>query len=131
MEHLTADEKEWIVLRVSANEDLGDLVQKVDQANPDIVILSEDELGHDQQLLARLNQDCPALKKVIRVSLSENLLEVYSKQKIQVNSVGDLFSEVENQLSKLCPHANQNEYMNKSSIVQEVQKIQQPLVSNQ
>jgi hypothetical protein len=72
----------------------------MENANPSIVIISQDELGYDEQLLARLNQDCPQVKKVILVSLSENLMEVYSKQKIRVESVQDLFSEVENQLSK-------------------------------
>ncbi len=101
VEYLTADEREWTILRVSENQDLGDLVQKVAEANPDIVIVSQDELDCDQRLLAQLNQDCPKVKKVILVSLSENLMEVYSKQKIQVKSVHDLFSEVENQIVKI------------------------------
>jgi DNA-binding NarL/FixJ family response regulator len=100
VEYLSADKREWAILRVSESEALEDLVQKVEEANPDIVIVSQDELGHDERLLARLNQDCPDVKKVILVSLSENLMEVYSKQKIQVKSVQDLFSEVESQLSK-------------------------------
>ena len=110
VEYLTADETEWMIIRVSESQDLGDLVRKVEEANPDLVIISQDELEHDARLLARLNQDCPAVNKVILVSLSENLLEVYSKQKIQVKSVKDLFSEVENQLSKLGPHADQKQH---------------------
>ena len=101
VEYLTADEKEWMILQVSESLDLGCLVQKVEEAHPDIVIISQDEPGHDEQLLARLHHDCPAVKKVIVVSLSENLLEVYSKQKFQVESVKDLFSEVEKQMSIL------------------------------
>jgi Zn-dependent M32 family carboxypeptidase len=101
VEYLTADEKEWMILRVSDSQNLEDWIQKVEETDPNVVIISQDELGYDEHLLARLNQDCPQVKKVILVSLSENLLEVYSKQKIQVKSVQDLFSEVENQLSKL------------------------------
>ena len=82
VEYLTADEKDWMILRVSESQDLGDLVQMLEEANPNIVVISQDELGHDERLLERLNQDCPQVKKVILVSLSENLMEVYSKQKI-------------------------------------------------
>lgn len=101
MEYLTADEKEWMIVRVSESRDLGDLVQKVETANPNIVIISRDELDYGERLLAQLNQNCPQVEKVIFVSLSENLMEVYSKQKIQVKSVQDIFSEVDNQFSKL------------------------------
>ncbi len=101
VEYLTTDEREWMILRVSESRNLADLVQKVEEANPTIVIISQNECGYDEQLSTRLMQACLELKKVILVSLSENLLEVYCKQKIQVKSVQDLFSEVENQFSKL------------------------------
>ena len=115
VEYLTADEKEWMILRVSESQDLGELVQKVEEANPNIVIISQDEHDYNERLLARLNQDCPDVKKVILISLMENFMEVYSKQKIQVKSVQDLFSQVENQLSKLQPEANRNNNKNLST----------------
>ena len=101
VEYLTADEKEWMILKVSESQNLADLVRKVEEVNPNIVIISWNERGYDERLSTQLLQDCPELKKVILVSLSENLMEVYGKQRIQVKSVEDLFSEVENQFSKL------------------------------
>lgn len=101
VEYLTADEREWVILGISENQVLEDLVRKVEKANPQIVIISQGEFGNDAQLSIRLMLDCPELRKVILVSLSENLMEVYWKQKIQVSRVEDLFSEVENQFSKL------------------------------
>ena len=101
IENLVGGYREWTFLQSSEDQNVKDLVQKVKEANPDIVIVPQNELAYDGQLLMRLSQDFPELKKVIFVSLSENLLEVYSKQTLQINSVQDLFSEVENQFSTL------------------------------
>lgn len=101
VESLTANEREWMILKASESQNLADLVQNVEEANPNIVIISENERSYDERLSTQLMQECSDLKKVILVSLSENLLEVYCKQKIRVNSVEDLFSEVENHFSKL------------------------------
>ena len=100
VEYLTADEREWMILRVFDGQNTPDLIQKVKEANADIVIISLDERAYDQRFSTQLLQACAELKKVILVSLSENLMEVYCKQKIQVNSVQDLFSEVESEFSK-------------------------------
>ena len=99
VEYLTADEKEWMILRAFENQNILDLIQEVQRANPNIVIISQNERGNDERFSTQLLQACPELKKVILVSLSENLMEVYCKQKIQVKSTQDLFSEVENQFS--------------------------------
>lgn len=100
VEYLTADEREWMILRVFDGQNTPDLIQKVKEANADIVIISLDERAYDRRFSTQLLQACAELKKVILVSLSENLMEVYCKQKIQVNSVQDLFSEVESEFSK-------------------------------
>jgi hypothetical protein len=99
VEYLTVDEKEWMILRAFDNQNILDLIQEVKRANPNIVIISQNERGNDERFSTQLLQACPELKKVILVSLSENLMEVYCKQKIQVKSTQDLFSEVENQFS--------------------------------
>jgi hypothetical protein len=59
------------------------------------------ERADDEQFSIRLMQACPELRKVILLSLSENLMEVYCKQSIQVNSVDDLYSAIEEQFSNL------------------------------
>ena len=101
VEYLTADEREWVIIRAFNNQNVQDLIRKVEEANPTIVIISQDGQTNDEQLSMRLLQDCLELKKVILVSLEENMIEIYCKQRIQVNSVQDLFSEVENQFLKL------------------------------
>jgi hypothetical protein len=101
VEYLTSDEKEWMILRAFESRNLAELVQKVEQANPNIVIISQVERDFDEQFSMQLIKACPELQKVIFVILSENLMEVYCRQRIQVNSTQDLFSVVENQFSKL------------------------------
>ena len=101
VEYLTADEREWVIIRAFNNQNVQDLIRKVEEANPTIVIISQDGQTNDEQLSMRLLQDCLELKKVILVSLEENMIEIYCKQRIQVKSAQDLFSEVENQFLKL------------------------------
>lgn len=100
VEYLSADEREWMIIKVSDTGNFADLIRKVEEAKPNIVIISQDVQANDERLSIRLLQDCRELKKVILVSLEENKLEVFCKQKIQVKSVQDLFSEVESQLSQ-------------------------------
>jgi len=97
VEHIVTEEREWMVLRVSDNEDVTDVVRKVDEAGPNIVVISQDEPANDERLSMLVLQDCLTVKKVIIVSLSANEIEVYHKQKIQVKSPQDLFLEVERQ----------------------------------
>ncbi len=99
VEYLTTDEKEWMVLLVSECHTISDVSRKVAEANPNIVILSRKERGYDEQLSAQLLQDCPELNKVILVSLSENFMEVYGRQRIQVKSVEDIYAVVDEQFS--------------------------------
>ncbi|MEK6753239.1 MAG: hypothetical protein AABZ00_13360 [Chloroflexota bacterium] len=99
VEYLTTDEKEWMVLLVSECHTIPDVSRKVAEANPNIVILSRKERGYDEHLSAQLLQDCPELNKVILVSLSENFMEVYGRQRIQVKSVEDIYAVVDDQFS--------------------------------
>ena len=101
VEYIAADEREWMILRASDSQNVQDLIQKVEEVNPTIVIISQDEQANDEQLSMRLLRACPKLKKVILVSLEENLIEIFCKQKIQVKSVQDLFLQVENHFSNL------------------------------
>lgn len=99
VEYLTTDEREWMVLNASEFHNTAELLQKVDELHPAIVVISNDGHSNDGQLSMRILQGCRDVEKVITVSLQENMIEVYSKQKIQVRSAQDLFSEVENQFS--------------------------------
>ncbi len=99
VEYLTADGREWVILRAVDSQSAADLVKKVEEASPDTVVISRDEHTNDQRLFVQLLRDCMGLKKVVVVSLQENMIEVYCKQRIQVKSAQDLFSEIEKQFS--------------------------------
>ncbi|MBI5353041.1 MAG: hypothetical protein HZB50_10415 [Chloroflexi bacterium] len=107
VESLAVDEKDWMVLRIYEGEITGDLVEKVKELDPGIVIIPQSDTEIEDPLFMRILQDCVGIQKMISFSLQENTLEVYCKRKIQVKSSQDLFSEVDNQLINICPEAKQ------------------------
>jgi len=116
LERLIPIEKDWMVLQVSEDQKVVDLIQKVNEKNPNIVVVPQDEYISDEQLFLRFLQDCSEIKKVITVSLQENKIEVYCKQKVQIKSSQDLLSEVNKQLFNFCPEAVENHNEKISSI---------------
>lgn len=90
---LTA-QKGWEVVSISNEENFDALLLAVDKVNPDVVIIQLGDRSGDSHLPMKLLQDYPGLK-VITVRLMDNLMEVYSKQDIQVKSASDLISVVE------------------------------------
>ncbi len=64
------------------------------QVKPDVVIICQEDCAGDMPLSMQLLQGRPGLK-VITVSLENNSVEVYNKQKVWVNEVADLLSVVE------------------------------------
>lgn len=107
VESLAVDAKDWMVLRTYEGETTADLIEKVNEVNPGIVIIPQNDVEMDDPLFIRMLQDCTGIQKVICFSLQENALEVYCKRKIQVDSAQDLFLEVDNQLVNICPEAKQ------------------------
>ncbi len=103
VEHLVPDEMEWKVLRTSQEQCLEELLQKLDKESPNIVIISQDDYMNDKQLSLRMLQECTETRKVIMVSMEKNLIEVYSKQKVKVESLQDLFTAVEDHMAEHKP----------------------------
>ncbi|HNK63145.1 MAG TPA: hypothetical protein PLE14_03795 [Anaerolineales bacterium] len=97
VEHIVTEEREWMVLRASDDDNVMDIVRKVDEAGPNIVVISQDEPANDERLSMLVLHECLTVKKVIIVSLNANEIEVFYKQRIQVKSPQDLFLEVERQ----------------------------------
>jgi DNA-binding NarL/FixJ family response regulator len=86
--------KEWEVIRISETQNSEDLIQQVEKVAPHVVILYQGDCASQTDLPMLLIQDHPGLK-VIMVSLENNSMEMYHKQKIYVKEVSDLLTFVE------------------------------------
>lgn len=84
----------WDVIRVSSSGNVDSLLQKIEGVKPDVVILCQETVDGDSALPLRVlnEQHC---RKVVTLSLENNLMQVYSKQKIMIQGVADLLSVVE------------------------------------
>ncbi len=85
---------EWEVIRVSDKQGVDFLTQEVERVKPDVVILYQGNCAGDVPVPMQLLQARPDLK-VITVSLENNSVEVYNKQKVWLKEVADLLSVVE------------------------------------
>ncbi len=99
VEHLAPDEMEWKVLRTSREQCLEELLQKLGEESPNIVIILQDDYMNDKQLSLRMLQECTETRKVIMVNMEKNLIEVYSKQLVKVERLQDLFTAVEDHMA--------------------------------
>jgi DNA-binding NarL/FixJ family response regulator len=97
IELFLADKADWKVVRISNKEDLDALILAVEATKPDIVIIHQGCHADPTNLPLQWLQDHPAIK-VITISLEDNLLDVYSKQKKKVKQASDLISVIENEL---------------------------------
>jgi hypothetical protein len=91
VESILASKKEWEVVSLSNKEDIDTLVQAVETTHANIVIMQRGEHSDPTILPMQLIKDLPSLR-VITISLENNSMEVFSKQKIWVKDVSDLIS---------------------------------------
>jgi len=96
IEYFLATKEDWKVVSISNKEDLDALILAVETTHPDIVIILQGDHNGLTNLPLQLLQDHPAIK-VITISLENNAMEVYSKQKIMVKQVSDLITVIENE----------------------------------
>jgi len=89
---------DWHVVNMSFEQNLNALFQVVAKMNPEVVIIQQGGDSCYSSVPIILLQDHPSLK-VITLSLNNNLMEVYSKQNINVESSTDLFTVIEAQSS--------------------------------
>ena len=94
VELFLTNQKGWEVISISNEESFNALLEAVDKMHPDVVIIHQGDCSVNSSLPMQLIQDYPGLK-VITLSLQDNLMEVYSKQKILVKAASDLISVVE------------------------------------
>ena len=106
VESLVDEMKSWVVLRTYVGDDPADLVRKVNEADPSVVIIPQSDTELDDPLFIRMLQGCSGIRKVISISLQENMLDIYCKQKTNIRSTQDIFLEAEKQLNNACPEVN-------------------------
>ena len=94
VELFLTNQKGWEVISISNEESFNALLEAVDKMHPDVVIIHQGDRSTNSSLPMQLIQDYPGLR-VITMSLQDNLMEVYSKQKILVKAASDLISVVE------------------------------------
>ena len=91
---LLSEHAGWDVIVVSMEQDLADIFHAVEHVEPDVVISQEENRGMDSKILPVLFRSNPVLK-VITLNLKSNLMEIYSKENILVESAADLISAIE------------------------------------
>ena len=96
IEHFLGTKENWRVITLSNEEDLEALIQAVESSKPDIVIIHQGCHTGLNLLALQLLQAHPDIK-VITISLENNLMEVYSKQKIMVKQASDLITVIEDE----------------------------------
>jgi DNA-binding NarL/FixJ family response regulator len=90
-----AGREDWKVVSVSNKDDLDALILAAENTQPDIVIIHQGCYSNPPDLPLQFLQAHPAIK-VIKISLENNAMEVYSKQKIIVKQASDLIKVIEN-----------------------------------
>ena len=91
-----AAKEDWKIVSIANKEGLEALRLAVETAQPDIVIIHEGCQSGPANLPMQLLQDYPTIK-VITISLENNLMEIFSKQKILVKQVSDLIGAIEDE----------------------------------
>ena len=89
-----AAQEGWRVISIPEEEKFEALIVTVAKVHPDVVIIQQRDRSINSYPLMKLIQDHPGLR-VITVSLKDNLMEVYSKQDILIESASDFISVVE------------------------------------
>ena len=105
VEHFLTTQNGWRVVHVSINQEREALIKAVDKINPDVVILQLGNRDSYPSLPASLLRDHPRLK-VFTLSLDDNVLEVFSKKNILIQSADDLISAIEAKPDKPSDHTN-------------------------
>jgi DNA-binding NarL/FixJ family response regulator len=94
VELFLSNQKDWEVIRISDQLTHDEVLEKVEEANPDVLILYQGDYASTDELPTQLLHICPKAK-VITVSLENNSMDVYTKQEVRVKEVADLLSVVE------------------------------------
>ena len=86
--------KDWKVIRISSHCALKQLLKKIKNVNPDVVILHQGSHADSTNLPSHLMKDHAGLK-VITISSENNSMEIYNKEQVWLKTADDLLSIIE------------------------------------
>jgi len=98
---LTAD-RNWQVIKVLGKPDIKALTQEVEKTKPEIIIINQGPCIEDIPALIQVIENLPEVK-IISVNPDNNLVEVYTKQKVRIEEVSDLLSVIDKQSDLTTP----------------------------
>ena len=93
IELILSTQKGWRVINIASEGNCDALFQTVDKVGPDVIIFHKENFDNNFQLPTALFKNRPNLK-VFTANLSNNTIEVYSKQNIKIKSSSDLILAV-------------------------------------
>lgn len=96
IKHFLAPKEDWKVVSISNKEDLDALILAEEIKNQGFVIIHQGNHNDPTNLSLQFLQDHPEVR-VIQISLEDNVLDVFSKQKISITEVSDLITVIENE----------------------------------
>jgi len=94
VEVLLSQQSGWQVTRLSDQHSIQTFIKIVEMLKPDVVIIHQGDCAAVSDLPMKILQINPG-SKVITLSLENNSMEVYHKQKVCVKEVSDLLLMVE------------------------------------
>lgn len=94
VEHLLTNQKGWKVVNLTIGHKVDEVLRVMNKVNPHIVIIQMGDRPYNSSVPTILLQGHPDLQ-VVTLNLNNNLMEVYSKQDILINSADDLISVIE------------------------------------
>jgi hypothetical protein len=93
IEYFLSANEDWKVVSISNKAGLDELLLSAEATQQDIVVVYQACSNDPSNMLPQLLQDHPAIQ-VITISLENNAMEVYSKQKIMVRQASDLITVI-------------------------------------
>jgi hypothetical protein len=94
VKYFLSTKEDWTVVSVSTKAELDALIREMDPIHLDVVIIHQGCQGDPANLPLQFLRDHPAIQ-VITISLENNLMDVYSKQKIMIRQASDLITVIE------------------------------------
>jgi hypothetical protein len=97
IQYLLAAKEGWTVVSVSNMQEFESLITPVENNLSDIVIIHQGEHGNLGGLPLQLLQEHADIR-VISISLVNNVMDIYNRQRLLVKETSDLISAIENEV---------------------------------
>ena len=94
VETFLATRNDWDVVRIGDDVSEDVFIEQVELEQPEVIIVYESDHASVGACLYQLLHSRPQIK-AITLNLENNFLDVYDKHQVEVNSVSDLFSAIE------------------------------------